>query len=99
MSTCTITCRIIHRIGLQHNDRLTLLVTVLDWAKANRLTLRHFQSRFSPVGEFNFTVQTRRLELIDELLASLPVHAIEEVEIDGQSQRFSQRKKTEKTDL
>ena len=69
-----------------------LLVAVLNWAKANRLTLRHFKSRFSPVGEFYFTVQIRQTELIEELLASLPIQAVEEVEIDGQSQRFSHRK-------
>jgi len=92
MSTRTLTCRIIHRIGLMHDDRLALLVAVLNWAKTNRLTLYHFQSQFLPVGEFLFTVQIRRTELIEELLATLPYHAVEEVEIDGQSQRFYDRK-------
>ena len=89
MSTRTITCRIIHRVEVLHRDRLALLVAVLNWAKANRLVLRHFQSCFFPVGEFNFTVQTQRLEVMEELLASLPIHAVQDVEIDGQSQRFS----------
>jgi hypothetical protein len=87
MSTHATECRIVHRNGLTHNDRLTLLVAVLNWAEANGLTLHHFHSRFSPLGEFRFMVQVRTSQVIDDLMACLPRHAVETVEIDGQSRQ------------
>ena len=70
---------------MTHDDRLTLLVALLNWAEMNGLTLHHFHSRFSPQGEFQFTVQVRTPQVIDDLMTRLPWHAVETVEIDGQS--------------
>jgi hypothetical protein len=89
MSTHPIECRIVHRTGLAHDDRLTLLVAVLNWAETNGLTLHHFYSRFSPVGEFKFTVQIRNHRTIDDLAACLPRHAVDALEVDGQNRKLT----------
>jgi hypothetical protein len=88
MSTQTLECRVIHRHGATHDDRLTLLVAVLAWAETSGITLRQFHSRFSPQGEFSFTVHARQPEVIDRLLASLPVYAVEDVTINGKSRKL-----------
>jgi len=87
----SIKCRIIHRIGLAHEDRLTLLVAVLNWAETNGLTLRNFHSHFMPVGEFSFTVQIQNQQMVDDLFHCLPLHAVGDVEINGQSQQLPSR--------
>lgn len=95
MNTTPVECRIVHRKSATHEDRLTLLVALLSWAETNCLTLRHFCSRSAPMGEFSFTVQIVQPEVIDDLLSRLPMHAIEDVEVNGQSLRLLFRNRSE----